>query len=259
MKIYSSHQQPLVSIITPTLNRARLLPDAIKSVLGQTFSDWEHIIVDDGSTDNTEDVVRKFTDNRIIYINRFKQRGISAARNLGLRLASGKYIAFLDSDDLLAPKSLSLRARFLEKHPRVALACGLMALQPSRSYLSARKKILGTAHPDTPNPDPDKIPALRKLYNHREKHHLLLQKNFVFTGTVMVRKSVIDTCHGFDERLVIFEDYDLWLRIARRYNIAFLNETLFYFRHFEDSIFLRAQKDKTVGKYYRLVQRKNRI
>ena len=89
----------LVSVIMPTYNRAHLLPRAIKSVLSQTFKDFELIIIDGGSIDNTEDVVKSFKDPRIIYINQGINQGISAAKNVGIMKAKGKYIAFIDSDD----------------------------------------------------------------------------------------------------------------------------------------------------------------
>lgn len=96
----------IFSVITPTYNRARLLPRTIKAVLDQTCGDFEFIIVDDGSTDDTEEVVRSFRDPRIVYKKMPENKGVNAARNAGLDLASGRYINFLDSDDVLLPDAL---------------------------------------------------------------------------------------------------------------------------------------------------------
>ena len=91
---------PMVSVIIPTFNRAHLIGRAIKSVLNQTYQDFEIIVIDDGSTDNTGEIIRSFTDKRIKYIKKYKKnKGISVARNIGIKVARGKYIALLDSDD----------------------------------------------------------------------------------------------------------------------------------------------------------------
>jgi len=94
-----NEKNPTVSVIIPTYNRAHTIGRAIKSVLNQTYQDFEIIVVDDGSTDNTEEVVKSFRDKRIRYIQHKKNKGAAAARNTGIKSAKGKYIAFQDSDD----------------------------------------------------------------------------------------------------------------------------------------------------------------
>ncbi len=250
---------PLVSIITPTLNRAKIIPDAIKSVLGQTMTHWEHIIVDDGSMDNTEDVVRRFPDHRIIYINRFKQRGISDARNLGLRLASGKYIVFLDSDDTFPKDSLAIRVKFMEKHPSLAMVCGQGDVVRSQKYLRALEKIDPTKKQTRFSHNAsDALVAFKKLKTHKARYHLLLEENFILTGTVMLRRKVLEKIGSFDTNFVVAEDYDLWLRVARNYDYAALDEVLVNYRRFDDSIYLDARKKKIHLKYVRLAQTKQK-
>lgn len=105
---------PKVSVIIPTYNRAHLIGRAIKSVLNQTYKDFEIIIVDDGSTDKTEEVVKDFKDERVRYIRREKNKGGSAARNTGIKAARGEYIAFQDSDDEWLPEKLEKQMKAFE-------------------------------------------------------------------------------------------------------------------------------------------------
>jgi glycosyltransferase involved in cell wall biosynthesis len=115
--------QPKVSVIMPTYNRAHMIGRAIESVLKQTFKDWELIIVNDGSTDNTKEVVERFKDKRIVYLER-ENGGPAAARNLGLRHARGEYVAYCDSDDTLFPYHLETLVKCLDRNPEVGLARG---------------------------------------------------------------------------------------------------------------------------------------
>src|ERR1017187_7936626 len=98
---------PTVSVVIPTYNRARILPRAVKSVVSQTLEDWELLVVDDGSADDTEQVVAAFGDSRIHYIRHERNRGQSAAQNTGIRASRGTYVAFLDSDDEWLPEKLA--------------------------------------------------------------------------------------------------------------------------------------------------------
>lgn len=107
--IEKSEKIPTVSVVIPTYNRAHLVGRAIQSVLNQTYQDFEIIVVDDGSTDNTEEVVKSFNDPRIRYIRHDQNRGGSAARNTGIKMARGEYIAFQDSDDEWLPEKLESR------------------------------------------------------------------------------------------------------------------------------------------------------
>lgn len=116
---------PFFSIIIPTFNRARIISRAIESVLAQDFDDWEMIVIDDGSTDNTGDVVRVFSDIDLrINYHYSENQGAAAARNLGCTFASGKYFTFLDSDDEYLPRHLSLRAEMISAEPPIELLHG---------------------------------------------------------------------------------------------------------------------------------------
>lgn len=108
-----------VSVIIPTYNRAEFISDAIESVLNQTFEDYEIIIVDDGSTDNTKQIVQSYTSKVKYYYQ--EQSGVSSARNYGIKAATGEYIAFLDSDDQFLPQKLEKQVEVLENNPRIGI------------------------------------------------------------------------------------------------------------------------------------------
>ncbi|HTL48433.1 MAG TPA: glycosyltransferase [Verrucomicrobiae bacterium] len=190
----------------PSYNRAHLISEALDSVFAQTFSDYEVILVDDGSTDGTEDLVKKRYGGRLTYVKQ-ENRGISGARNRGIESSRGKYIAFLDSDDKWLPEKLARQAAYMEAHPGV----GLLATKLVRYEIGGRQE-------ETRQICPPDFP--------RGFLDLLTGKNFVPTTTTMVRRECLDTVGVFDPELKVAEDWDLWLRIARRYEIFCLDEVL---------------------------------
>src|SRR4030042_7025637 len=124
MKDIPGHK-PLVSVIIPTFNREHIIAQSLESVLWQSFSDYEIIVVDDGSTDNTGEFLRKHYGDKIRYIAKSQNGGLSAARNAGIELSRGTYIAILDDDDLWLPDKLGLQVDLLEKNLGVSLVyCG---------------------------------------------------------------------------------------------------------------------------------------
>ena len=182
---------PCVSVILPTYNRAHLVREAIESVLNQTFADLELILVDDGSTDNTQAVVRSLSDPRVRSVEQPNQ-GASSARNTGLRLCAGEYVAFLDSDDLFLPQKLALQVPALEGQSEAGLVYG--------RYYSVRgaeapRLLAGVCHSDL---------GLDRL---------LLGTAFHWS-TVLIRRSWLDQVGGFDERLPVSEEWELTLRLA---------------------------------------------
>lgn len=201
-----SQKRPLISVIIPTYNRAHLVGRAIQSVLNQTFQDFEIIVVDDGSTDNTEEVVRAFNDPRIHYIRHKGNYGASAARNTGIRVAKGEYVAFLDSDDEWSPTKLELQVRaFRALDDSYALVFGCIE-----------------------HVDEEGVPiAIGKLPMSHSLFHQLLRRNVLGSCSgAMIRKSVLSEVGGFDERLPARQDLDLWLRISATYNIYILPDIL---------------------------------
>ncbi|MBI2852131.1 MAG: glycosyltransferase family 2 protein [Chloroflexi bacterium] len=194
-----------VSVIIPTYNRASMVKDAIESVLVQTHTDHEIIVVDDGSTDNTREIVASFS-NKVRYVYQ-QNRGRSNARNHGLRLAQGKYIAFLDDDDMFLPTKLEKQVARLETEPNFGMVySSAICTDERRNEISRR-------------------------YHANESGDIYRKIAFylpvtILLPTVLVRNEVMANVGGFDENMNRFEDTDMWRRIAKRYRILAMPETL---------------------------------
>jgi glycosyltransferase involved in cell wall biosynthesis len=208
---------PKVSVVIPAYNSGRFLGEAIQSVLDQTFGDFELIVVDDGSTDNTRDVVRSFTDPRIEYIYQ-KNRGSSAAYNRGIHASGGEYIAFLDSDDIWFPQNLELKVKMLDSNPGIALVC-------SDTYLfdDQTGNILGRYWHDHAQFkswfDPRKA-AQNPL------RYMLSRGTFIIETITMVRREVFNEVGDYDESLRSHEDWDVWCRVTQRFAIETIDMPL---------------------------------
>ncbi len=193
----------MVSVIIPTYNRASLVVEALESVFAQTYKEHEVIVVDDGSTDNTREILEPYL-HRIQYTWQENQ-GISAARNRGILLSHGRYIAFLDSDDRWLPSKLEKQVDYMNTHPKVGLVCcHVWRYEIGKETRRERR--------------PHGFP--------RDFNELLTGPNHIPTSTVLVRRECLETVGMFDETLPPLEDWDLWLRIARRSAIHILEEVL---------------------------------
>ena len=189
-------RNPMVSIIMPAYNQAQFLRDAIDSVLNQTFQDLELIVVDDGSTDETPDILRSY-GKRIAAITQ-KNSERCVARNCGLERAHGQMIAFLDADDLWYPEMLMSTASHLREHPETDLVCGTWEyvdesgcfLQPGPQPAQYREQIC--------------VDLLRTI----------ITGNLFPIHTYLIRRKCFDCCGLFDTDLTVLEDWDLWLRMA---------------------------------------------
>jgi glycosyltransferase involved in cell wall biosynthesis len=202
-----------VSVIIPAYNRAHLLPECLESVLAQSFQDFEIIVVDDGSTDNTHEIVSTFPAKYAWQEN----QGPPGARNRGIELAHGEYVAFLDSDDALLQDALEKGVEVLDKHPEAAFSHGQAYLMDENS------RIYGLTSPHL------KYSSVRD--GREEITDYLIFGNHVTSSTVMFRRSCLDEvgrCNpAFRSGSV---DLDLWLRLAKRYAVAYIAEPLAKFR-----------------------------
>jgi|AntRauTorckE6833_2_1112554.scaffolds.fasta_scaffold04047_4 glycosyltransferase involved in cell wall biosynthesis len=182
-----------VSINTITHNRAPLLKEAIESVLSQSYTDWEYIIIDDASTDNTEEVVKSFNDNRIIYKKVQKQRNISAARNLCLNKSQGKYIAILDSDDIWCDKDkLKEQVEFLDNNP---------------DYV-----IIGTGSIFI-NHEGEKLYKFLNPENDKEIRNVILGRCVFTHCNVLFKNNLV--IYSLDPKTLHVEDYRLYLDLGK--------------------------------------------
>ena len=198
---------PLVSVIIPCYNQAHFLPEAIESVLAQTYPHFEIVVINDGSSDNSAEVAARYPSIR--YVDQENQ-GLSAARNTGLRESQGNYLVFLDADDRLLPRALEAGLACLNAHPECAFVSG--------GYRSIRED--GTILPE---PRRDRA----------ESHHYaaLLRRNYIaMHATVMYRRFFLEAIGGFNTDLKACEDYDVFLRITRDFPIYCYDEVIAEYR-----------------------------
>jgi glycosyltransferase involved in cell wall biosynthesis len=213
---------PRVSVIIPTYNRARIIEEAVDSVLAQDYKGFELIVVDDGSTDNTSEVLARYEDDiRMIFQ---MNKGVSAARNRGIAEAAGKLIAFLDSDDLWLPQKLSTQVEFFRQRPD-ALIC-----QTEEVWVRNGVRV---------NPK----------QRHKKPSGMIFKPSLelclVSPSAVMIRRELLDTVGNFDETLPACEDYDLWLRISCRFPVFLIETPLIVKRGgHDDQLSKRAGLDK---------------
>lgn len=194
---------PTVSVIIPTYNRRAVLEEAVNSVLAQTYTDYELIVVDDGSTDNTTAYLASLSD-RVCVITQ-ENKGVAAARNVGIAAARGRWIALLDSDDMWLPRKLERHMAYLAANPSLRIS------QTEEIWVRNGVRV---------NP----------------KHKHKKPKGWVFSkclalclispSCAVIAKDVLVELGGFDEAYIVCEDYELWLRITLHYEVGLLDEAL---------------------------------
>jgi len=199
---------PTVSVIIPTYNRTHLIGRAIQSVLEQSYQDFEIIVVDDGSTDNTEEAIKKFQeqDKRIKYIKHEKNRGGSAGRNTGIKAAKGKYIGLLDDDDEWLPEKLEKQViKFQNSSEKVGV------IYSGFCYVSEKSgKIVSKI-----------IPHLRG-----DVYINLLESCILGSPTPLIKKRCFQKAGFFDETLPSCQDWDMWIRLSKYYDFDFVPDIL---------------------------------
>ncbi|MBL8012452.1 MAG: glycosyltransferase [Candidatus Omnitrophica bacterium] len=224
----SQPNRPLVSIIIPSFNMAALAVRAIESVLSQTYTNTEVIFVDDGSTDNTRERLEPYKD-KIKYI--FKPNGgVCSARNVGLREARGEFIGLLDSDDEYMPEKVERCLNFLQEHP---------------DY--------GFVHTDTYLVD--KSGQVIEQYQHPRSRvtgritDKLLLGNFIANPTSFFRRECYERCGGYEEALFPPGDWDLWLRIANKFKVGYIDQPLSKYSVLSNSCFNDLERTKREEKW----------
>lgn len=214
--IFLRPMEPLVSVIIPTYNREALITLAVQSVLNQTYRQIEIIVVDDGSTDNTREVLREY-DGEIKYIYQERSER-SKARNEGFMRSRGDYIAFLDSDDLWLPTKVEQQVWVLNEHPDVGLVYAAVKFIDING-----EPYFGKLWWDEP--------ARKVLYEDLMTHNVITGS----LSTIMVRRECLDRVGLFDESMNICEDLDLYRRIATHYKFHKIDSVLVKIRIHEDN------------------------
>ena len=218
---------PTVSVAMVVCNMEPYVGESIESILNQSFRDFEFVIVDFGSTDNTAAIVAKYRsgDGRIRF-HTVPSCGLAEARNASCFLARGRYIALMDADDVAFPDRLERQVDFLEKHPEIGLVGGaLECIGPAgspryiREYFSTDAKI-------------------------RES---LRHGNAFAQNTILMRKEVMTEVKGYRKAFAVGEDYDLWLRIAERYQVANLREPVVCYRLHSDQVGVRKLRHEVMN------------
>ena len=213
-----------VSVLMPTYNYARYLPFAIRSVLSQSFSDLELIIVDDCSTDGSREIIEEWErfDDRVVTVYHDKNRGLAAARNSGLAVSSGEFIAFCDSDDIWLENKLEVQMDALRMAPEVGI------LHSDGAIIDCHGRLTGE--------------LFSGLY-HRKGQLLsgalleeLCQRNFLCVPTVIVRREAIRFAGGFDVSLRSLEDWVCWTKISSKYSFWYIDDVLAYYRIHGESL-----------------------
>jgi len=231
--------KPLVSIIIPTYNRALYLEEALNSIFIQDYDNYEVIVVDDGSTDDTMSVIDRYaSDSRLQYEYQQNSGKPSIARNKGLQIARGDYVAFLDSDDLLSANSILLRLEILEKYADVGLVTGSWA---DYDFANSHKNLntILKRHKNWFSELPDLCVSYTSNHICICNENIafeLFNSDIIFTSSVMLRSSILRDIGFFSEDIKLGEDYDLWLRIAIKYKIGFIFEAVSIRRTHEENI-----------------------
>jgi glycosyltransferase involved in cell wall biosynthesis len=203
-----------IGVIIPAFNAAKYLPFAIESVISQTYEDWQILLVDDGSTDNTPEVIAPFLDRlgpKIKYIQQ-ENRGLPTARNTAIRSSSTELLALLDADDVWLSSRLSESVKVMDARPQAGLSYGLI------TGIDAEGNHRGTFEG---NP------------SHAEGHiapYIYMRKVELPCPTITFRRRCVEEVGLFDETMRATEDRDLWLRIALRHEVAFVPKLLAYYR-----------------------------
>ena len=195
---------PRVSVIIPTYNRRELVLEAVDSVLNQTYQDFELILMDDGSSDGTKNAARERYGDRLIYVYQ-EHQGVSVARNHGMELARGEYIAFLDSDDLWLPTKLEVHIDFMHRHPDAQICF------TDEVWIRQGVRV---------NPRRRHAKHTGRIYPY------CLPLCIISPSSACMRAELFDRVGVFDTDLPVCEDYDLWLRVAARLPVFLIPQKL---------------------------------
>jgi glycosyltransferase involved in cell wall biosynthesis len=236
------NKKPVVSVIIPTYNRAHYISEAIQSVLGQSYQEFEIIVIDDGSTDNTREVMDSLKDPRLKYFFQENQ-GVCVARNNGINVSNGEYIYFLDSDDILLENALEKQVQVLDRHPDVALSHG-------RAYpMDERGHVFDLNKNKPKNIRPGVYQGIKEISN-----FLRYGNYFNPTLTIVRRSSIIDV-GLFDPAFSSgSEDFELWVRLAKKYAVSYIVDPVAKCRVHSSSMSASRDLDEIEKSHHRIFE-----
>ena len=211
--------KPVISVLMPVYNAAKYLPEAIESILQQTLPEFEFLIIDDGSTDESAEIVRSYKDPRICFVQNEKNLGITATLNKGIQLASFELIARMDADDISYPERLEKQYQYFQTHPDCVL------LSNAVRYVSANKER-----------------ARNVYFNNDFIYYDLIYTCKINHPVVMFKRGVVLKEGGYQTKYA--EDFDLWWRLSRKYEFFHDNETLLDYRYSETSLWKVTTKNE---------------
>ena len=194
----------MVSIVIPAFNCTNYIGQSLQSCFSQTYTDFEVIVVDDCSDEDIYSAIKGFD---VKYVRNNKNIGPAGSRNIGIQLSKGDYISFIDSDDLMNRYKLEKSVKAFESDPEIGLVCGNYQILIDRVRLCP---------PFYRNPI-------------KINHDMLMNQNFVASGSTTVKRDVLEDIGNFNEEYWIGEDYDLWIRIAEKYKVCYLHDILYYY------------------------------
>ena len=225
-----------ISVIIPTYNRGKIIGNSIKSVLNQTFKNLEIIVVDDGSKDNTKEIVDEFKDERVRYIKLNNNTGAANARNIGIKNAIGQYISFQDSDDIFYPDKLERQLKnIINKNSNLDFCKIKVIFNSSFSYF---------------------VPSIKQeknLFNNSIINELISKGNFISNQAILIKKQFLSK-YLFDPNLPRLQDYDLILRMIHRAKISYTKDVLVELHIQKDSI---TRSNKKLRKAIYILLKKN--
>ena len=230
----------MISVIVPTYNRPNMLIGTIHSILNQTYRDFEIIVVNDAGIDVKGEIKYLNKNNNIIYLRHKRNRGLAAARNTGIKKAKGKYIAYLDDDDIFYPDHLETLVNFLENNEYKAAytdAYRVVQEKQNSNYVVKKKDI---------------------LFSFDFDYDRILVENFVPILCLMHEKSCLEKIGLFDEKLTVFEDWDFMIRISRKFEIAHLKNVTSEYSLRTDGTNMISSRSLDFGRTFKIIYEKHR-
>lgn len=226
---------PKVSVVMSVYNGAEYLSEAIDSILAQTFPDFELIIIDDASSDDSQAIINGYTDKRIRLLINESNLGLPASLNKGIRYAQGKYIVRMDSDDISLPDRIEKQVRFMDAHPDIAASSGNYYMIDSFGNIS--KNIFGRIRS-------------HKMNEKMLQRYALIPSPLVHPAAI-IRKEVFDKGVAYNEKYKAAQDYDLWLNIWEKYKLGNIKDIILKYRVHSKSI-SKKKKERQLSNAYEI-------